>query len=392
MTNLHMPKLNYKKTKSKKSFILYTLHLPILVVFAGVLALTTFFSSTVTEFATKMKTENNKLGFVLGDDDDDRDDDEDEDKDDDRDDDKDDDRDDDKDDDRDDDEDDDRDDDKAFYNFNSDAKPYEDDDDERDEEKEIEERVQNADGTFSIIKRKIEDDGKFKYEIKTYDANGNKISVEKYESDDDDEKSMVKIYDEFGNKLSDFRLRTDDGKRLELRLKEGETELSRVRFDVDKQELLVRTDNDEEIEEENEMENDSSDNKLRIRLLGDNFILTRQGVDAISKFPLTINDEDGTILIQTPSGEIKLGVMPDTLVENAKNSEDVDDIDSLEIEPDDDDEDELYMKLMGTKSERLLGLFKIEIPTVLIYDVETGDFLREEPGTLITRILALFSF
>lgn len=252
-----------------------------------------------------------------------------------------------------------------------------------------EERVVNDDGTVSVVKTK-EKDGRLKYEVKTYDTSGNKISVEKYESKDGEEKSRVSAYDELGNKISDVRLETEDGKEVELRVKEGGTELSRVRFDVEKQELVVKSESDDASEDE------SAENKLRIRLDGNNFLLTRQGVDALSKFPLTVDDASGAIFVQTPVGEVRLGVMPDTIVEKAKASDDIDDVSGVELESNNasvntSDAAPLEFKLAGTKSAKLLGLFNLQIPSTVVYDAQTGSFLRSERA-FVTRVLDLFSF
>ena len=414
-----------RESKTKKSITLYAVHLPILLLLFGVLAFSGLISFKVSSLLNDTSGED-ELGFVLGKDDDgDEDDDDDDDdssgsgksgsSDDDDDDDSsgssksgssDDDDDDDSSgssksgsSDDDDDEDEDSsgssksgssDDDDDSFNSGKGSGVGLDDDSDEDRLKTIE-RTQNSDGTFTVVKREVDDD-EIKYEVRTYDANGNKIRVEKFESDDDDSKSRVKIYDEFGNKLSDFRLETDDGKELELRLKEGDVELTRVIFDVDKQELVVKSDEmDDDTAESGGDE--GNENRLRIRLVGDNFILTRQGVDALSRFPMVVDDETGQILVLTPAGEVNLGVMPDSIVEKAESTDDIDEVESLELasESTSSESAPLEFKLFGTKSERLLGLFNLQIPSTLIYDAETGDFLRSDQP-FITKVLDLFSF
>lgn len=247
------------------------------------------------------------------------------------------------------------------------------------------ETVLNSDGTTSVVETEIEGD-EIKKEIKTYDASGNKIKVEKYESEEGEEKSRVSVYDIAGNKVSDIRLETEDGKELELRVKEGETELSRVKFDVEKQELLVRT-------SESSGSADFDQAALKIKLAGENFTLTRKGVDATSKFPLVVDDVTGRIFVQTPAGEITLNVMPDTILEKAQASEDIDTITDIELTAANDANasDQLEFTLTGTKSQKLLGIFELQVPSVVVYDAQTGEFIKSEQS-FITKVLDLFSF
>lgn len=366
-----MPKHKYQ------TYTLYSLHIPILLLLIGLVATAGYMGLQATEANSEMGFDK-ELSAVLGDDDKDEDDnsgkgskDKDDDKDDDRDDDKDDDRDDDKGDDR---------------NTEYKEAAY--------EESKTTERIQNEDGTITIKETETEDDGEIKVEIRTYDANGNKIRVEKYESDEGEEKSRVKVYDEFGNKLSDFRLETEDGKELELKLKEGETELSRVRFDLEKQELVVKTgelesqNSDDSTNEKNEVEDN---NRIRIRLAGNSFVVTRNGVEALSMFPLTVDDETGDIFVNTPVGLIELNAMPDSIVQRAQLSDDIDDVTSVELGTSDENTTLEYI-LVGEKREKLLGLFELQIPVELIYDAESGDFLEAGERSFRTKILELFSF
>lgn len=359
-------------SKLSKSLVLYSIHIPILLLLLAFVG-----SFTLAQYSS----EDSLVGQVLGKDSDDNDDEEDKDEDEDRD------R-----EDSDDNEDEkDSDEDRGSNSnsgsgssSNSSVKPA-----VKNNEVKTEERVENTDGTYSIIETK-EKDGEAEVEIITYNQNGDKLRVEKYENKEGEEEARVSVYDGLGNKISDFRLETEDGKELELRLKEGETELSRVRFDVEKQELLVKT------KESSGSDGSNSSSDLRIRLLGNDFVLTRSGINALSKFPLVVDDATGEIVVQTPVGEVKLGAMPDSIVEKAKASSGVDDVLDLELqttsESTSSSSSSLEFKLTGTKTEKLLGLFNLQIPTTLIYDANTGGFIRSEEPTFVTKILDLFSF
>jgi len=244
--------------------------------------------------------------------------------------------------------------------------------------------IVNDDGTTTETRREEGDDGEIKLEVRTYDADGNKIEVRKYEQDDDGEiKVRYKVYDSFGNKLSDFRLRTEDGKELELRIKEGNTEITRVIFDIEDNELIVKTGS----------EGEEDGNRLRIRTEGNNFVLTRSGVDALSRFPISVDADTGEIFVDTPAGEVMLTAMPDTIVEKAVASDDLDDVGEVTLDTAEGSPfgEGLEYVVTGTVSGNLFGLFDIQIPSVLIFDAETGDFVSNEQS-FISRILNLFSF
>ena len=269
---------------------------------------------------------------------------------------------------------------------NEDEKESEDNDndenEDRDEPNDSKTRklIVNPNGTTSQVRREVEDGGKVKTEIRTFDSNGNKIKVEKYESEDGKEKSRVTTYDISGTKLSDLKLETEDGRKLELRVKEGQTDFTRIRYDNDKNELIVKT---------NES---SSESELKVKLEGNDFKVSRKGVGALSKFPISIDDATGKIFVTTPNGEVELKSMPDTIVQKAKDSDELDEIDSLELSKQTNtNQNDLEYTVSGTRTEKLLGLFSLQIPTNLIYDATTGNFVKDEQA-LVNRILSLFSF
>ena len=364
----------------KHSINLYSFLLPILLVLALVVA------GSTAKLGFKNPQEksdvlSSKSGEGGGDDeDDDEDEDEDEDEDDNDNSGSDEDEDSDEDSDEDDDEDEDEDEDDNNSNSGSGSggtlrsEENENDDELEDEgdEDETRETIINPDGTTTEIRRKV-DDGKVKVEFRTFDAVGNKVMVEKYENEEGKEKARVKTYDETGTKLTDLEFKTEDGKEIEFRVKEGETELSRVKFDARDQKLVIRTDDEK--------------NSLTIKTKGENFILTRGGINALSNFPITIDDETGQVFVETPNGNVELKTMPDSIIERAQLAGTLVGDEDLELES----ENDLEYRLTGARSERLLGIFQINIPAQLIYSAETGAFLKSDQG-FVAKILDLFSF
>ncbi len=242
-------------------------------------------------------------------------------------------------------------------------------------ERKTRQTITNPDGTTSQIRTEVKSDGEIKTEVRTFSSEGNKISVEKFESQDGKEKTRIRTFDETGTKLTDFEFETEDGKKLELRLKEGDVELSRVVINQDKHELIVRAEDE---------------SRIRIRTLRDNFVISREGINALSKFPISIDDATGQIYVKTPAGDVQLNAMPDTIVAKARASDDLDVVNGVSLDTQQDETTNVEYVVTGTKSEKLLGLFSLKIPSRLSFDAKTGGFLNNDQG-FVTRILDLFS-
>lgn len=355
-----------KKTSKSLGLTLYSLHLPILLIMLalGIVSFTSLRSLSVKNESGKVLSEKSGSG---GGDDEDKDEDKDEDEN------------------KNEDEDKDDDSNEEDDNDNDGVENEVDDDDDNDgvmdlddsnEKQKTEQTVINSDGTTSEIRKEVKKDGETKVEIRTFDAEGNKIMVEKYESDNGKEKSKVKTYDVTGTKLSDFEFETEDGKKLELKVKEGDTELQRVRLNVDKNELIVRA---------------GDESRIRIRTSQNNFVVSREGINAVSKFPISVDDATGEVFVKTPAGDVLLKAMPDTIVQKAQASDDLDSVESVGFGTQADVSLNLEYVVTGTKSEKLFGMFTLNIPSSLIYDAQTGEFVRNDQG-VVTRVLDLFSF
>lgn len=208
----------------------------------------------------------------------------------------------------------------------------EDDLDENDEDEteiKTEQKITNSDGSYSIVKKETEGD-KTKIEVKTFSVFGKLLSEEKYEG------------------------------------------------------------SDEGIESETE---DSTGNKLKIRLENNKVLIKSEGVTGLNNFPLIKDAADGSIYVRTPNGDIKLGVMPQAIIEKAQNSDGIDVIEEVEIEDaeDSEEDDDLEFRLETKKSQKLFGVFKLEIPSTFFYDAQSGEYLRSYQP-IISQILDFLSF
>ncbi|OGG49731.1 hypothetical protein A2704_01045 [Candidatus Kaiserbacteria bacterium RIFCSPHIGHO2_01_FULL_54_36b] len=247
--------------------------------------------------------------------------------------------------------------------------------------------VANSDGTITEIRRETSSNGKVKVRYVTRDANGNKLEDRRgeYDPKEGEEKVRIKTYDQFGNKLSDLEMETKDGKKLEIQLKEGEQDVAHVKYDVDDEELEIRTGNSDFAMADEDV---LTENSVKIRAMGDQFLITRKGIGVKANFPITVDNATGKIFVKTPVGNVELAAMPDTIVEKAKAAQGVDVVEDVSLASDD---KSVEYVVSGTRFERLLGLFTIDIPSQTHFDAQTGDFVQSD-GPFFSKILDLFSF
>ncbi|OGC76135.1 hypothetical protein A2619_02135 [candidate division WWE3 bacterium RIFOXYD1_FULL_39_9] len=386
--------MNKNLPKNNKSVTFYVLQLPIILLFLLMMAVTGYFT---VDSSAKLASPTT-LSSVLGDDDEEddnsgesEDDDEDDEEDDnsgddnDSDDDEDEDRDEENEENDDSDSDDNDIEDEDEDEFENELEDESDDDDEDELESELEDEderefetkqvIQNADGTRTEITRKVKGN-EIKIEVITYGIFGNKIKEEKFEQDEDgQQEAKVKIYTLNGEQASELKLKTEDGK-LELKVKEGSPEFSKIEYDPNDEKLLIST-------EGQDGESDFA-GKLSIKASGNTFRITRSGIGVESLFPMTVDPDTGQIFVNTPAGDVELKAMPDTVVEKAQLSS----VDTVNLE---DVDGEVKYVLSGERSERLFGVFKMQIPMELTFDPSTGELL-DTTQSIFIKVLDIFSF
>jgi hypothetical protein len=237
------------------------------------------------------------------------------------------------------------------------------------------ETVVNDDGTTSEIKR--ESSGKEnKVEIKTFDAQGTLVGTRKVETKEGGQQEVkVKTYDAFGKALQEMKLKTKEGE-VELKVKKSEGGESKVKYDAEDGVLKIKT-----------ADNESGKNEFTVRARGENFEIERAGVGVLTNFPMTVDEATGQVLVQTPAGEVALKALPDTIVEKAKMDSGLDEVEDVKLNAD----NGVKYVVSGAKSEKLLGVFNLRIPTQLAFDATTGDFVASEQS-FVNRVLDLFSF
>ena len=248
------------------------------------------------------------------------------------------------------------------------------------------ERVENPNGTISFIKREIEN-GKVKIEIKTYDANGNLVGESKVEQEGNKKsESNIREFNALGTLLKSFEFKTEDGNELKLKIKEAvsPTLATKVKYDLFEQEIEVDLEDEDEVEESTGSQAQAL-NTLKIKVKNNKFELRQGGTKVLTNFPITIDPVTGQLFVTTPNGLVELKEMPDVIVQKATANLDTTqsvDLDSIK---------KLEYKLVGTRSEKLFGLFPITIPVTAYYDAQTGN-LVEEQVSFLNKILGIISF
>lgn len=280
---------------------------------------------------------------------------------------------------------------RSFHNTNQrsgsdtdsdDEDENETDDDDEDEEVITRTTVNNPDGTRTEITNKV-DGGETRITELTYDQEGNLIMEKKTEQEGAKGEVKTTTYDIYGNKLSQVEMTTLDGQVIKIETDDededgddAEADEVEMKYDARNQRLVI------------ESESGESESRLVIAVDGETFTITQAGYRAAADFPMTVDEATGDITIQTSVGPIALTALPGTIVQSAIGAGEISVISGTEIEELD---NKIVYTLTGTKFERLLGIFTVEIPVKVEYDGQTGQFI-DSSAPFFSGILDLFSF
>src|SRR3990167_1258864 len=201
-----------------------------------------------------------------------------------------------------------------------------DDEDKQAEKKEERTTVVNKDNTRTVTKRKVEDNGKVEIESKTYDVGGRVIEEfkSKEEGDKKEAEYKAKQFAENGGKISEMKFKSKEGDELKLMIKNEDKSLTKVRYDDEHNYVRIvgkpkEVLDDDGIEnEENEVSDDDSEDVLVRNGEDGSYEVEHHGIKAHIDFPITINDEDGSIAVLTPNGEKTLRKLPGNVIEKAQ--------------------------------------------------------------------------
>ena len=174
------------------------------------------------------------------------------------------------------------------------------------------------------------------------------------------------------------------GRRVEIENKDGRVKV-KVRIGNTTRETEVR---EGETRVRFKIEENGIENSVTLRIRGDSFIVTHEGVEATTLFPLTIDPVTNTLIVNTPGGPINIATLPGTAVENMLATGKVDEIEETEIM---EGENEVVFRIRGVNNLRLLGIFPVTIPVESLIDVSTGQIIEVQEPTLVRIFRFLFA-
>lgn len=126
----------------------------------------------------------------------------------------------------------------------------------------------------------------------------------------------------------------------------------------------------------------SDDAKVEIKVAQNKFEIKSKISTAVSKFPLSVDTENNILIVQTPSGNINLRVLPDEAIANLVRNKKIETVISSELEENKQSTgsaDRLVYKVKGLETRKLFGV----IPVVSEVEAEIGA----ESGAIVGEVL-----
>jgi len=159
--------------------------------------------------------------------------------------------------------------------------------------------------------------------------------------------------------------------------------------DEDEDEVEDELEDEEEIEEELEVESGSEAAKIKIKVkrVNNQFVFTTREIEAETNFPLSVNPETNELVVTTPAGEKVVTILPDQAVANMLANNIFDRQQNVNIVF---ENETVIYRISGDKDEKLLGIFKVVVPTTAVVSADTGALVSQEQSFLF-RFLDLLS-
>lgn len=228
----------------------------------------------------------------------------------------------------------------------------------------------------------------------TSDSSGsgssNSLSTqETSEPEDLDDEDEVEIEDnEIEDSEEDFDNEIQDelnlGRRVEIENKDGRIKF-KVRIGNTTRETEIR---DGESRIKFKLEENGIENSVTVRIRDDRFVVTHEGVEATTLFPLTIDPITNTLTVNAPGGPINVVTLPANAVENVLATGKLDEVEETEIE---EESNQVVFRIKGVNKLRLLGIFPVAVPVESSVDVSTGQVLEIQEPNLFQIFRFLFA-
>ena len=271
---------------------------------------------------------------------------------------------------KDDEDDDEEDEDEPEDNNEDDKDEGEEKEDEDEKKTETRKTTVNSDGTRTVVKRKVENNGKIEIESKTYSISGKVVEEQKIKSRDNE------IEAEFKG-ISEMKFKSKNGDDFKLIIKNEDKSLTKVVYDSIENHMRVVGKPDD----------DGDDVLIREEKDG-TYEVEKDGEKMQVLLPLSVDDSDGSISVLTDSGEKTLTSFPDEILKKVKSKGDSIEVSDIKIKEKD---GKVIYELSAEKAEKLLGLFQTKIASLVTYDAETGNEIQSQKD-LWNQIMDVFSF
>ena len=122
-------------------------------------------------------------------------------------------------------------------------------------------------------------------------------------------------------------------------------------------------------------------NTNRFQIVGESYTTN-------SNFPLTVNEETGNIVVETPLKLVELTTTPEAIAQKAVQARTMARVNSVKIESS--DNENVNVVLNGSREISILGLVNFELPATAVFNAETGA-LKNSSLDVVSRITGVFS-
>ncbi len=235
-------------------------------------------------------------------------------------------------------------------------------------------------------------------EAKIEDENENRV-ITTSETETDESKVEVKLSEE-----DRIRARTKDGRtRIDI-TQEG----VKTRLEIRDDRVVIKAEQEDgaevELEDEAlpEIEDRLEDDDIDIATAGGNFVLSKKHIGAITHFPISIDLATNTLIINTPSGQKEVAILPDKAVSNILTRGILSKIEVTGATESAQTEAETegiilgekngvpVYEITGTSAQRLLGLLPVSVKRKVVVSAQTG-VIESTQQSFLSRLLDLLS-
>lgn len=206
----------------------------------------------------------------------------------------------------------------------------------------------------------------------------------------------------------------EEKRKEKIEIEKGD---KKIRIETKNGEAVIKIEGEEDHElregEEVEIHEEGEQEGIKIKKLENGFVVARNKVGALSRFPVSVDPTTGELTIITPAGEKVVTILPDDAVENilaanifdrvlGKFSEEASERvegtspaspkeERQEVEITITDDGKVAYEVEGVKEEKFLGIIDVLVPKVAVVSADTGEVIALRQNFL-SRLLDILSF